>query len=66
MESASQEVPALAKRKQYMRSQVLWIQPPRVDRKGAARATGKTQAIMDCLHTLPVKRQDALLHDPGR
>ena len=65
MESASQEVPALAKRKQYMRSQVLWIQPPRVDRKGAARATGKTQAIW-IASTLPVKRQDALLHDPGR
>ena len=49
-----------------MRSQVLWIGAPRVDSKGAVRATGETHAIVDCLHSLPVKRQDALSHDPGR
>jgi hypothetical protein len=56
----------VGKRKWYMRSQVLWIEALCVDRKGAVQATEETQAMMDCLHTLPVKGQDTLLHDPGR
>ena len=42
------------------------LEGPRVDSKGAVRGTGEAQAIMECLHSLPVKRQNAQSHDPGR
>ena len=35
-------------------------------RQGRRTSDREAQAIVDCLDSLPVKRQDALSHDPGR
>jgi hypothetical protein len=66
LESASQEEPASANGNGIRARRHCGIEAPRVDSKGAVGATAEAQAIMDCLYSLPVERQDALSHDPGR